>query len=190
MREWQKYRQDHKDVPPFSLLLGFVDFQARDRENTIHVELKRPAVALDKKTNRFSYVTTKVKDSCVGMQGRQVSPTCLHVFPGIPAHQEGGNCQEEQAIPQLLEAGALCQAVLLWPQMQSESRSTLLIASYHIASFFLRGSNLCAPPQAHKLDPYSICCSNYFYSYILLQLCHVHHCASNNVYCYLQVTMS
>ena len=35
---------------------------------------------------------------------------------------------------------------------------------YRVAVFFfLRGSDLCAPPQAHKLDPYFICCSNYLY---------------------------
>ena len=34
-------------------------------ENTVHVELKWPAVTPDKKTTRVSYVTTKVKDCCV-----------------------------------------------------------------------------------------------------------------------------
>ena len=33
MQEWNKYSRDHKDVPPFSLLLDFVDLQASDTEN-------------------------------------------------------------------------------------------------------------------------------------------------------------
>ena len=65
MCEWQKYSQDHKDVPLFSLLLEFADLQARDMKNTVHVEMKHPAVASDKKTIRVSYVTTKIKDCCV-----------------------------------------------------------------------------------------------------------------------------
>ena len=62
MQEWQKYSRGHIDAPPLSLLhvLQFVDLQAHDTENTIHVELKRPAVTPNKKTTRVSYVTTKV----------------------------------------------------------------------------------------------------------------------------------
>ena len=41
-----------------------------------------------------------------------------------------------------------------------KSSHYLPILSSH---FFLRGSNLCAPPQAHKLDPYSVSCSNFLY---------------------------
>ena len=44
----------------YSLLLEFVDLQARDMENTIHVELKRPAVTPNKKTTRVSFVTTTI----------------------------------------------------------------------------------------------------------------------------------
>ena len=92
-----------------------MDLQARDMESTVYVEPKRPTVTSDKKTTKVFYITTKVKDCCVvckaGRQaGRQASPTCtcLQVIPGIPAQQEGGICQEEQAVPQLLEVRALC----------------------------------------------------------------------------------
>ena len=80
-----KHSRDHKDVPPFSLLLEFVDLQACDAENNIHVELKQPAVTPDRKTNRVSYLTTKVKDCCVVYKaGRQSS-----------SWQEGANYHEE-----------------------------------------------------------------------------------------------
>ena len=58
MQEWQKYSGGHKDIPPFPLLLEFMDLQACDK-------LKRPAVNPNKKTAKVSYVTTMVKDCCV-----------------------------------------------------------------------------------------------------------------------------
>ena len=60
MRERQNYSRDHKDIPPFSLVLEFVDLQVHDMENTVHIELKQLAVTLDKKTNRDSYVVALV----------------------------------------------------------------------------------------------------------------------------------
>ena len=37
MQEWQRYSRGHKDILPFSLVLEFMDLQARDTYNTIHV---------------------------------------------------------------------------------------------------------------------------------------------------------
>ena len=42
-----------------------MDLQAHDMENTVHVELKQPAVIPENKTTRISSLTTKVKDCCV-----------------------------------------------------------------------------------------------------------------------------
>ena len=84
MREWKRYTQDHKDIPPFLLLLEFVDLQALDMKNTVYVEQKQPAVTPDKKTIRVSYVTTKIKDCCVVCKaGRHPLHTCksFQAFP-------------------------------------------------------------------------------------------------------------
>ena len=85
MQEWKEYSRDHTDVPPYSLLLEFVDLWARDIKNTTRVERKRPMVTSDREANRVSYVTTKLKDYCVACNTADTPPIPLQILPSIPA---------------------------------------------------------------------------------------------------------
>ena len=59
-----------------------MDLRACDMENTIYVELKQLAVTPEKKTNKESYVTTKVKDCCVVCKADR---HLLHAFKSFQA---------------------------------------------------------------------------------------------------------
>ena len=73
LREFQRYSRDNKDVPPFLLLLKFVNLEARNTENTIRVKQNWPAVTLDKKTNSF-LCNHQGQGLLCGVQGSQASP--------------------------------------------------------------------------------------------------------------------
>ena len=65
MIDWQRSSQEHKEVPPYSDLLDFINLQARDSENSLRDVVKKPPTTSypDKRTTK-SY-TASMEGNCV-----------------------------------------------------------------------------------------------------------------------------
>ena len=65
LRNWQRSSQEHKEVPPFTDLLDFIDLQVRDTESKVcDVVKKHPTASYPDKNTIKSY-TASVEDTCV-----------------------------------------------------------------------------------------------------------------------------